>query len=911
MHISSTLRTSNTLLLFCLGCVLWGVGGEALGHPPSLWRDWELHDEVWLDAPKYDGPDAFRQLDEILPTPNEVRLASGAPGPDYWQQRADHDIRVRLDADAHRLEGEERITYTNASPHDLSYLWMQIDQNRFRQDSIGKLATAAPDLWKDQSIRWLRQQMLQKDFEAGAEITRVALKNGTPLDHTIIGTMMRIDLPAPLKSGAVLTFDVDWTSVIMPTKVSRARSGVEWFADTENSIYEIAQWFPRMCPYTDGDGWQNKEFTGRSEFALEFGDYSLAITAPETFVVTASGTLENPQDVLTKEQRTRLKESMTSERPMFVITPEEALENEQRDRELLASGNREERTWRFQADDVRDVAWAASPKFIWDSWGVEIPDSGGERCLAMSFYPNEAEPLWSLYSTQAVAHAVEIYSELTIPYPYPVAISVNGPVGGMEYPMICFNGPRPEKDGTYSERTKKGLIGVIIHEVGHNWFPMIINSDERQWTWMDEGMNTFVQYLAQEVWEDEYGSRRGEPHDMVGYMISERQRPIMSHGESILQRGPNAYGKPATALNVLRETVLGRENFDFAFKKYCELWAFKHPEPADFFRTMDDASGVDLDWFWRGWFYGTGHVDIAVERVHDFTLEPRDPDLRKGMLAAERDGERPSVSKQRNADLPKRSDTYPELLDFYSSFDEMNVTEEDRRDFKRFMDDLKDEDREVLEAASKNPLHFTVIRFRNHGGVVMPLPLEVTYESGRTQLITLPAEVWKLDSEKYSKMLVSEDAVVRVELDPFREIADADRTNNMYPPEIMEGRFQVEPRATRRNPMQSARAEQGRLGMKEIARRLGVRIIPRWVDLEDKSSPMASATVLLEGIAPQDLKDPWGVPLGLELSSASQLGENDVILVISSDGPDQEADTRDDIAIEILANGMILDARKE
>ena len=909
---TSGLRYGAFLGVFMVFALL-GAPLTAMVHPPSLWRDWEWHQDTWLDAPKWQGEDPFRQLDEILPDPSEVRLASGAPGPEYWQQRADYDIRVRLDTDAHRLEGSERIDYFNQSPHVLEYLWMQIDQNRFRQDSIGRLATAAPELPGEQSVRWLRQQMLQREFEGGASITRVVMADGTPMKYTIIGTMMRIDLPKPLGPGEQLAFDVDWNSVIVSSKVTRARSGYEWFDDDENAIYEIAQWFPRMCPYTDGDGWQNKQFTGRSEFALEFGDYALAITVPETFVVAASGELENPEEVLSAQQQDRLSQSMKAPRPMFVITPEEALANEARDREMLALGTREERTWRFQANNVRDVAWAASPKFAWDSLGVEIPGTEGSRTLAMSFFPNEGEPLWSRYSTQAVAHTLEVYSEHTVPYPYPVAISVNGPVGGMEYPMICFNGPRPEEDGTYTERTKKGLIGVVIHEVGHNWFPMIINSDERQWTWMDEGMNTFVQYLAQEKWSDEYESRRGEPHDIVYYMVDEMQRPIMTHGEAILQRGPNAYAKPATALNVLRETVLGRENFDYAFKEYCQRWAFKHPEPADFFRTMDDASGVDLDWFWRGWFYSTGHVDIAVEKIQEFTLEPIDPDLRKPLLAAERDGERSSLSQRRNADLPKRSDRYPELLDFYDSFDELEVTSEDRRSFEKFMQHLEDDERAVLEDAQENPLYFSVIRFRNYGGLVMPLPLEITYADGSTEQMTIPVEAWKLNPETYSKMLVSEKPIARVELDPVRQIADADRTNNMYPPEIMAGRFTIQPDRARSNPMQQARGESGRRELEKNTLALGELISTRWAEMDVRNSPVKSAGVLLESVPDLLLQDSWGQPIAVELSSSDDIapGTKAVIATIHSIGPDGESGTRDDIELLIRADGSVADAPRE
>ncbi|MCH2161873.1 MAG: M1 family metallopeptidase [Phycisphaerales bacterium] len=903
----------STLFLTVVTCGLLSAVPQAWGgHPPSLWQDWELHEDTWLDAPKWEAPDAFRQLDEILPTPTDVRLASGAPGPGYWQQKVDYDIKVRLDAEAHRLDGSERITYRNNSPHTLTYLWMQIDQNRFRQDSIGRQAGSTPDLREDQSIRWLRQQMEQQEFEGGAEISRVESAGGAPIAHTIIGTMMRIDLPKPLKPGDSITYDVDWNAPIIPSTTMRARSGYEWFVDDNNAIYEIAQWFPRLCAYTDDDGWQNKQFTGRSEFALEFGDYDLAINVPRTFVVASSGVLQNDREVLTAEQRKRLKAAETAERPMFVITPEEAQANEDLDQLMVERGERGDRTWRFRAENVRDVAWAASPKFAWDAWGVEVPQTDGQRTMAMSFFPNEGEPMWSRFSTQAVAHTVEVYSRQTIPYPYPVAISVNGPVGGMEYPMICFNGPRPEPDGTYTERTKKGLIGVIIHEVGHFWFPMIINSDERQWTWMDEGINTFVQFLAQEEWSDDYQSRRGEPQDIISFMIDERQRPIMTHGESILQRGPNAYAKPATALNILRETVLGRENFDYAFREYCRRWAFKHPEPADFFRTMDDASGVDLDWFWRGWFYSTDHVDIAVEKINAFTVEPQDPDIRKPLLAAERDSERPSLSQARNAPLAKRSDRYPELLDFYDSFDELDVTPEDRRSFERFMAGLEDSDREVLDAFNGNPLHFTVVRFRNHGGLVMPLPLEITYEDGRVEAVTIPVEIWKLDPEVCTRMFVSESPIVRVTMDPARELADADRTNNTYPPGIIDGRFAVVPSDERRNPMQAARVENGRPAVEANATKLARRLATRWGETSERRSPVKSASTLLADMPDELLQDPWEQDITLELSSETGIepGTEDVLATMRSHGPDGEAGTRDDIELVLRADGTIADGSR-
>ena len=564
--------------------------------------------------------DKFRQLEEILPTANAYRTASGAPGHAYWQQKVDYVIDVRLDDENQRIEGSERITYHNNSPDTLTYLWVQIDPNIFAPESHAVGIQTAPDM-ESQSYRRLAGLLARREFDGGAEITAVLGADGAPLAHTINDTMMRVDLPGPLASGEHFELSIDWNYAINDSSLIRGRTGYEFFEDDGNYLYEIAQWFPRLAAYTDENGWQNKQFLGSGEFTLEFGDYLVRITAPDDHVVASTGVLQNPEEVLSPTQRARLAQAETTDVPIFIVTPEEAEANE-------SSSPSGEKTWVFAAENVRDFAFASSRKFIWDA--ILRPVEGTDPVWCMSYWPKEGEPLWSRYSTHSIMHTLDVYSRHTFPYPYPVAISVNGPVGGMEYPMICFNGPRPEEDGTYSARTKYGLITVIIHEVGHNYFPMIVNSDERQWTWMDEGLNTFLQYIAEQEWEENYPSRRGEPKDIVGYMTSANQVPIMTNSESILQFGANAYGKPATALNILRETVMGRELFDFAFKEYANRWRFKRPQPADLFRTLEDASAVDLDWFWRGWFYSTDHTDISIENLALYTIDTRDPGHREG-----------------------------------------------------------------------------------------------------------------------------------------------------------------------------------------------------------------------------------------------------------------------------------------
>jgi hypothetical protein len=553
--------------------------------------------------------DKFRQLEEILPTPNEQRTASGAPGARYWQQRADYVIDVELDDVNQRIIGKETVTYKNLSPDTLNYIWLQIDQNIFARDSDAQTTGTAPD-FKHVPLNRL-EQLVARTYDGKVNITNVTDTKGNPLKNLLVKTMMRINLPAPLAPNGTFVFNVAWNYNINNQRIFGGRAGYEYFPADRNYLYEIAQWFPRMAAYNDVSGWQHKQFLGSGEFTLEFGDYLVRITAPNDHIVSATGILQNPKQVLKPAWIQRLKQAETAREPIKIITQAEATANE-------TSQPNGKKTWIFKGDNVRDFAFASSRKFIWDAQGHNVE---GNRVMAMSFYPKEGNPLWEKYSTHAIIHTLNVYSRYSFTYPYPVAISVNGPVGGMEYPMICFNGPRPNADGSYSAQTKYGLISVIIHEVGHNYYPMVVNSDERQWTWMDEGLNTFVQYLAESEWEKNYPSRRGEPQKITDYMISENQVPIMTNSESVLQFGNNAYGKPATALNILRETILGRENFDFAFKEYSRRWKFKRPMPADFFRTMEDASGVDLDWFWRGWFYTTDHTDISIENVRLFQVD--------------------------------------------------------------------------------------------------------------------------------------------------------------------------------------------------------------------------------------------------------------------------------------------------
>ncbi|WP_426192899.1 M1 family metallopeptidase [Massilia sp. DWR3-1-1] len=737
--------------------------------------------------------DKFRQLEELLPTPGSTRTASGAPGHAYWQQRADYAIRATLDEASRSIAGEGAVTYHNRSPDTLSYLWVQLDQNMFRADADNRSTATVPsrEAWaraKTEAdglkFEQLRFAMESRSFDGGFKIDAVTDADGRPLKHVINKTMMRIDLPQPLQPGSSYRFKLAWRFNIPEVNVLGRRSGFERFDDADkNDLFEVAQWFPRMAAYYDATGWQNKQYLGDGEFTLEFGDYDVQLTVPADHVVASTGILQNPDTVLTSSQRERLRQAASATSPVMIVTQAEA---------ELAEKTRSTstRTWHFKAANVRDFAWASSRKFLWDAQGYK---KGGTDVMAMSYYPKEANPLWGQYSTQAVIHTIDQYNKYAFDYPYPIAISVNGPVGGMEYPMISFNGQRPTKDKktgevTYSKRAKYGLIGVIIHEVGHNYFPMIVNSDERQWTWMDEGLNSFVQYLAEQAWEEGYPLVRGEPRNIVDYMRSTNQVPVMTNSESVTQRGSNAYAKPATALNILRETVLGRELFDFAFREYAQRWKFKRPTPADFFRTMEDASGTDLDWFWRGWFYTTDAVDVSIDGITEYGVSSKNPEIEKAWKKAQKDAEPVSITDQRNkGTLARRLDAHPELKDFYNEHDDFTVTNKDRNSFNETIDKLEPWEKALLTQGK----HLYLVDFSNLGGLVTPLVLEIQLASGKKTIERIPAEVWRYSSKKITKLIVTDEPMVGLTQDPYWETADNDVSNNSWPRKMTPSRVEL------------------------------------------------------------------------------------------------------------------------
>ena len=735
----------------------------------------------------------FAQLEQELPTPNIYRTAAGAPGHKYYQQKADYKMVLEIDDLNQILKGNEQITYTNNSPDKLEYLWLQLDQNLFAKNSDTKLINVQK-MTDYRSIKDIERRFFE--YDGGYKITSITSNSGGKMNFSINKTMLRIDLEKPLSSGSSITFNVKWWYNINDRSKVGGRSGYEYFPGEDNYIYTIAQFFPRMCVYNDVEGWQNKQFLGRGEFTLPFGDYDVKITVPSDHIVAATGVLQNASSVLSSKQRKLLSKAKSSDVPVVIHSQKEAELNEKIKSTKL-------KTWHFKAKNVRDFAFANSRKFIWDAQNAKV---GSNNVLCMSFYPKEGNPLWERYSTKLVAHTVKTYSKYTVDYPYPVAISVHSDDIGMEYPMICFNGGRPESDGTYSIRTKYGMWGVIIHEVGHNFFPMIINSDERQWTWMDEGLNTFVQYLTEQEWERGYPSRRGPAYKIADYMRGDKSfiSPIMTNSESIHQFGNNAYGKPATALNILRETIMGRDLFDFAFKTYCERWKFKHPSPADFFRSMEDASAVDLDWFWRGWFYTNDNVDISISDVKWFNLNTNNPSIEKAILKKQDSSKDRFIGDERNLkSIPKTiNETDDNIDDFYATNDFYKVDTLDKIAYQRFLKRLDKNQEKLLS----NGNHFYEVTFDNIGGLVMPLIVRFTFVDGTNEVIRIPAEIWRRFEEQVSRVFVFDQEVISFRLDPFLETADTDLANNSWPRIATPTRYQLfRQRKSRENPMQRNR----------------------------------------------------------------------------------------------------------
>ena len=735
----------------------------------------------------------FEQLGSILPTPNEYRTASGAPGPKYWQQRCDYDITCELDEPNRKITGKETLTYYNNSPDNLTYLWLQLDENEHSLVNNSGYQTSN-NMQKSVTIEDIdRLQTGKLDKEYGHNITKVTTALGAPLKYTINKTMMRVELPQTLKPGQQFIFKIDWNYNIIERTKYGGRGGFEYFPEDKNDLYTITQWFPRLCVYSDNQGWQNHQFVGSGEFTLVFGNYKVAMTVPSDHVVMATGECQNYQQVLTAAQYNRWQTAQNAKDVVEVVTLAEA-----KARELKKETGK--KTWIFKAEMVRDFAWGSSRKFVWDAMPAYVE---GKKVMCMSAYGKEAYGLYRKFSTKAVAHTIKSYSKFTIPYPYPVAQSLEA-ANGMEYPMICFNYGRTEKDGTYSEATKIGMLGVVIHEVGHNFFPMIINSDERQWSWMDEGLNSFVEYLTEELYDNKFPVSKGPAYKIVDYMKlpKDQLEPIMTNSENIIQFGPNAYSKPATGLNILRETIIGRENFDYAFKEYARRWAFKHPAPADLFRTMEDASAEDLDWFWRGWFYNTEPCDISLDTVKwaNLGMEVSSTAPRTTSTSRTQQVAKPQlnlfedISKVRNREDKKiifATDADTSLRDFYWRYDR-DLVKIDNNPFTITTPppvvDTFTTQQKLENAGNKNMYELT---FSNKGGLVMPIIIEWTFKDGTKETDRIGVQVWRKNENRVVKSFIKNKEVASIKLDPMRETADINEKNNVWNIEAEPSKFQL------------------------------------------------------------------------------------------------------------------------
>ncbi|TYP99159.1 hypothetical protein C7447_102478 [Tenacibaculum adriaticum] len=708
------------------------------------------------DAPKrelqkgHTDENKFRQLKDAFATPNDQHNASGAPGHAYTQQKVDYNMDIRLDETTNKIYGDETITYHNNSKDNLEYLWLQLDQNMRAPDSKTPLAQSKSASGWQSPEKFVTENMGEsKDF--GFKIEAVKYNDGRDLSYTINSTMMRINLPKSLAPGETFTFKIKWNYLINDINVDGGRSGLETFPDGNNN-YTIAQFFPRLCVYDNVEGWQNMQFWGRSEFALEFGDYEVKLTVPADHIVDATGELQNEKDVLTKEQRNRWEKARKSyKNPVFIVTQAEAEANEK-------GRSKKTKTWHFKANNVRDYAFASSRKYIWDAMAVNI---NGKTVMAVSLYPKEGNPLWEEHSTRVVANTLEEYSKMTFDYPYSKAISVHSERQGMEYPMICFNYGRPNADGTYSDRTKHGMIGVITHEVGHNFFPMIVNSDERQWTWMDEGINSFVEILAELDYDPNFNTGN-LPKDIVRYMSFDQENlsAIMSQGDYVKNFGPNAYTKPAAGLYMLRQTIMGPELFDYAFRTYSKRWMFKHPTPEDFFRTMEDASGMDLDWFWRGWFYTTDYTDIGIKEVKPLYITDKQSDRVKELIKTN----------------PRAKDYFESLGDLVYLTDKKEDANADK--VQNYINSLSSDKKAALKDV---PKYIYQVEFEKPGGLVMPIIVELNYADGTKKREVYPAEIWNKDENKVFRVYSSDKEIKSIVVDPDLETADVDTSNNSWP----------------------------------------------------------------------------------------------------------------------------------
>jgi hypothetical protein len=765
-----------------------------------------------MNNPGSNHGNKFEQLGNILPTPNEYRTASGAPGPKYWQQKVDYKIKCSLDEVNQKLTGSELVTYWNNSQDELTYLWFQLDENQHStvDNANYQASSSMPRGILTKGLDKMENSKVDNGY--GVKITKLTDAKNIALKYEVNKTMMKVTLPTPLKPGQKYMMNIDWNYKMVDRMnhidFEDARGGYEYFAEDGNHIFTVAQWYPRLCMYNDVLGWQNHQFTGRGEFTVCFGDFNVEMTVPSDHMVGATGTCMNYDKVLTPSQKAKWATAQNATEPIQMMSLEEVLTK-------MKTKEKTTKTWVFDAKNVRDFAWTSSRRLVWDAMPVNI---AGKKVMCMSFYGKEAYPIYSKYSTKAVAHTIKTYSDFSFPYPYPVAQSVEA-ANGMEYPMICFNPGRANPDGSYSARAKYAAELVIIHEVGHTFFPMIVNSDERQWSWMDEGLNSYLQYLTQELWDNKFPSDAGPAYTMVDYMKQPKDHlePIMTNSENIVNFGANAYDKVATGLNILRETVVGRKLFDDAFREYARRWAFKHPTPADFFRTIEDATGEDLDWFWRGWFYGTDACDMAIDTVKhavpNFNGKPRikNDTIRMVNLDKPFVNDYEDISKIRNRqdkNIKFSVDKDTTLRDFYWKYDRGLIP----YDTTKYAAEVKAQSEQLDEASRKKyeNKHLYEITFSNKGDLVMPIIIEWKFKDGTSEIERIPVQIWRKNEKKVTKTFLKNKEVQSVSLDPYKETADIDESNNVWGKPMEPSKFDVFKQkqnvkpAEEINPMQKA-----------------------------------------------------------------------------------------------------------
>ncbi len=763
-------------------------------------------DHVYGENP---GQHTFDSFEDVWPTPTAYRTASGKPGPEYWQQQADYKIKIRLDDESEKLIGEAEVTYTNNSPHTLEFIWVQLDQNALDPESASRFSKSfdhfennnTPDR-DSQGITFetFRETLYRNTFKGGYNIKSLTDEQGRDLEYKVVGTVMRIDVNGGLKPSDSFVFNISWENNIVSDSFT-FRHGVERLKKDNAPVYIIAQWYPRMCAYSDATGWQILPYLSSGEFALEFGDHEVEISVPEHFVVAATGELQNPDEILTEVQKERLEASISAKEPVMIVTPDEAEESREKAM-TVAADKTVYKTWIFKAENVRDFAWAASPAYIWDSKGIEID---GETCMAMSVYPQEAAPIWQRYSTEAVAATVEGYSKYVYPYPYPVAWSCYGPVGGMEYPMLSFQSGKAEDDGTYPLSRRNYVIGVIVHEVGHNWFPMIINSDERKWMWLDEGLNSFVERLV--AMEFDPVIRRSyleKDEETLNLLEGKTDEITMLQADSTTQRGFSAYRKPELGLMMLRESIIGPEEFDKAMREYGKRWAFKRPIPADFFRTMEDVTGLDLDWFWRGWFYGNSACDRAIKSVVSYQMDPSDlAEVRK-------------LDKKFDIAAPTRPwdsylleqispvEAHEHLHDFYYKDDPFSPNDKELKAHNESIEKLKPWEKKLLD----NPNLMHLVEIENVGGLILPMDLKLVFEDGSNEEYQIPAQIWSRGAHVVRIPFFDTKKLDHVVIDSIDRYRDRDLSNNRFPRVIETKRFHLKSRNKDPNRMQDATVEE-------------------------------------------------------------------------------------------------------